>query len=223
MRTRTKLFTALSIVAGAGAFILSCYAFFIKTQAESLLNDLTKITVGSSTEPDVEQLARKHSRYVVSREFSDGVVITTFKVDNRWLSTLRLEPAALFGAAVYVKNARVYRISAWLMRSTFGASAGMVEEYAESPTYLSRGSHYEFPTPVGKPYLRVRLDSHASAVQKQRAFAFSFRCLIKPSGGCDLPCDYLPLAWQDWKIKLHESGPLDLFNQYYPNNSRCGE
>jgi hypothetical protein len=228
LRTRTKLFTALSIVVGAGAVALSCYALFMKAQAECLLKDLTALTVGSSTESDVEQLTRKHSRYLVSRENSDEVAITTFKVQNRWLSALRLEPVALFGASVYVINGHAYHISAWLMRSmdifpTFQASAGMVDEYTESPMQLSHGAHFEFPTPVGKPYLRVLLDSHASQVQRQHAFAFSFRCLIQPGGGCDLPCDYLPLAWQDWKTYLHERGFSDMFNQHYPNSSRCKE
>ncbi len=227
MRTPIKLLVALSVIVGAGVLTLCGYAFFIKVQAESLLKDLTKITVGSSTESDVEQLTRKHSRYFVSREYNDGVVITTFKVDNRWLAALRLEPAALFGAAVHVQNGRAYHISAWLMRSmdiypTFSASAGMVDEYAELPKFLSRGgAHYEFPTPVGKPYLRIRLDSHAAALQRRHGFAFSFSCLIKPGGGCDLPCDYLPLAWQDWETDLRERGLSDLFNQHYPNSSRC--
>jgi hypothetical protein len=218
----------LSIVAGAGAVVLSCYALFIKAQAASLLKDVTALTVGSSTESDVEQITRKHSRYLVSRESSGEVVITTFKVQNRWLSALRVEPDALFGASVYVKNGHAYHISAWLMRSmnifpTFGASAGIADEYAEYPQYLSKSGHFEFPTPIGKPYLRVRLDSHATSVQRQHAFNFSFRCLIKPGGGCDLPCDYLPLAWQDWKADLHESGFSDVFNQHYPNSSRCKE
>jgi hypothetical protein len=228
LRTRTKLFAALSIVAGAGAVLLTCYALFIKAQAESLLKDLTALTVGSSTESDVEQLTRKHGRYLVSRESRDEVATTTFTVQNRWLSALRLEPAALFGASVSVKSGHVYHISARLMRSmdiypTFQASAGMVDEYAEYPQYVSRGGHFEFPTPVGKPYLRVLLDSHASPVQRRHAFGFSFTCLIKPGGGCDLPCDYLPLAWQDWKVYLREGGSWDVFNQHYPNSSRCRE
>jgi len=228
LRTRRKLITALSIVAGAGAVVLSCYALFIKAQAESLLKDLTALTVGNSTESDVEQLTREHSRYLVSRESSDGIATTTFTVKNRWLSALRLEPPALFGAAVSVKSGHVYHISAWLMRSmdiypTFGASAGMVDEYAEYPQYLSHSQHYEFPTPVGKPYVRVRLDSYASPIQRRHAFNFSFSCLIKPGGGCNLPCDYLPLAWQDWRADLREGGFSNMFNQYYPKSSRCKE
>jgi len=228
LRTRTRLFAALSIVIGTGAVVLSCNALFIKAQAASLLKDVTSLKVGSSTESDVQQLTRKHIRYLDSRETSNEVVITTFKVQNRWLSALKLEPYAWFGASVYVKNGHVYHISAWLMRympiyPTFGASAGMVDEYADFPKYMDHGEHFYFPTPVGKPYLSVRLDSQATSVQRQRAFSFSFKCLIKPGGGCNLPCDYLPLAWQDWKTSLHEFGSSDFFTQHYPNNSRCKE
>jgi hypothetical protein len=107
---------------------------------------------------------------------------------------------------------------------SFSASAGMVDEYAEYPEYLSRRRaplpHYGFLTPVGKPYLRVVLDSHAPSIQRQRAFNFSVNCLVKPGRGCDLPCDYLPAAWQDYK-RLEEGEDPDLFNQHYPNSSRC--
>ena len=227
MRTRTKLFASLFIAIVIGAVLLGFYAVFVKAQAQSLLNDLTALKVGGSTESDLDQLTVRHRRYFVSREFSDqGYAITTFKLDNRWLSLLRLEPYAWFGASITVESGHVRHISAWLMRSmdifpTFGASAGMVDEYVEFPEYYSRGGHYQFPTPVGKPYLNVQLDSQASPIQRQHAFAFSFHCLIKPGGGCDLPCDYLPSAWQDWKHELQESGFSEMFNNYYPKNSRC--
>jgi hypothetical protein len=215
-------------VASAGAVVLSCYALFIRAQAESLLKDVIALRVGGSTESEFERIERKHSRYLVSQESSDEVATTTFKVQNSWLAALRLEPLAWFGISVSVKGGHVCCISAWLMRSmniypTFAASAGMVDEYVEYPQYLSRlGVHHlAFPTPVGKPYLRVVMDSHASASERRRAFGFSFNCLIKPGGGCDLPCDYLPLAWQDWKTSLQDRGFSDDFNRHYPKSSRC--
>ena len=228
LRARTKLFAALSVVAAVSAVVLSCYAVFIRAEAASLLKDLTGLTVGTSTESDVEQLTRKHSRYLISRETSGEAVVTSFKVQNKWLSSLGLEPYAFFGASVSVKDGHAHHISVWLIRSmdtfpTFQGSAGMVDEYTEYPQYLSRYGHFAFPTPVGKPYLRVLLDSHASPIQRRRAFAFSFDCLTKPGGGCDLPCDYLPLAWQDWQVALRDSGLFDVFNQHYPNSSRCKE
>jgi hypothetical protein len=182
--------------------------------------------VGSSTESDVDQLTRKYLRYLISSESNDGVATTTFSVRNTWLSALRLEPVAFFRASVGVKNGRVYHIGALLFRSmdiypTFQGSAGMVDEYTEYPRQYSEKQHYGFPTPVGKPYLKVLLDSHAFSVQRKHAFAFSFRCLIKPGGGCDLSCDYLPSAWQDWRADLRDRGFADDFEQYYPKSSRC--
>ena len=205
---------------------MGCYSFFIQAQAESLLRDLTALAVGTSTESDVEQLTRKYSRYVVSRESSDDVVTTTFTVRNRWFASLKLEPEAWFAASLSTKRGYVCHIGASLMRSmdtypTFQASAGIVDEYAEYPPYFGPSGHFEFPTPIGKPYLRVRMDSHASPIQRRRAFNFSFTCLVKLGGGCDLPCDYLPLAWQDWKGDLQQRGFSDVFNQHYPNGSRC--
>lgn len=104
--------------------------------------------------------------------------------------------------------------------ATFGASAAGAEEYDEMPDrYSSIDGHYIFPTPVGKPYLNVVLDRHADAAQKQHAFAFSFRCLTKPGGGCDLSCDYLPLAWKDWRASLQSTIPD--FDGTYPGSERC--
>jgi hypothetical protein len=57
---------------------------------------------------------------------------------------------------------------------------------------------------AGKPSLRAALTTQANAEQRQHAYAYSFRCLIKPGRDCDLPCDYLPLAWKDWKAELEK-------------------
>jgi hypothetical protein len=209
-----------------GAALLTCYAYHIRAQAESLLKDVTSLKVGSSTESDVQQLTKIHGRYLVSQTQSHGVTTTTFEVKNRWLSAVRVEPPALFGTAVTVRDGRVYHISARLLRymnifPTFPASAGLVDEYSEYPQDAPQYGHYGFPTPVGKPYLRVQLDSHATSSQRQHAWNFSFRCLVKPGGGCDLPCDYLPSAWQDWKVYVNEVGLSDFFNGHYAGNSRC--
>ena len=229
MRVSIKICLALTIAVGVAAATLGGYAFFITRQAQSLLKDITALRVGSSSEADVERLAKVHGRYLTSKEDEGNGFRIRFTVWNTWLSTLRLEPPAWFGAAVSVRRGRVYHIGAWLMRSmdifpTFQASAGAVDEYAEYPAYLSnmRRTDYGFPTPIGKPYLRVLLDAHASPLQRAHAFDFSFRCLVKPGGGCDLPCDYLPSAWQDWKAESRTGGDLDLFNRVYPKNSRCG-
>ena len=226
MASRPQLFAAIAIIVGIGSAVLGCYAFFTTAAAVSLLKDLTGLKVSDSMESDVQQFTQRHVRYLVSQDHSESVATSEFRVDNRWLAALRLEPPALFRVVVKLKDKRVYHISASLQRAmdifpTFKESAGMVDEYSEFPQNLSQGGHYEFPTPIGKPYLHVQLDSHASGIQRQRAYDFSFYCLIKPGGGCDLPCDYLPSAWQDWKTQVRNAGLLDLFNQHYPNSSRC--
>lgn len=228
MRTRSKLLAILAVGIGAGATALGCYAFVIKSQAETLLTDLIALKVGISTSAEAQQFERRHKRLLLqtSNGCNDDNCSRTFRVENRWLSALRLEPATRFDANVNVKHGTVDSIGARLFRSmliypTFSASAGMVEEYSEYPSYLSDHEHYEFPTPMGKPYLRVRLDSHASADQRRSAFAFSFRCLVKPGWGCDLPCDYLPSAWRDWKVHLRDVGFADAFDKYYPKSERC--
>jgi len=100
------------------------------------LVDLTLLKAGSSTQAEVDQLTTKHRWSLVSRDSSEGGTTTTFQVRNVWLSAMRLEPPAVFGASVTMKDGHAHHISAWLMRSmdiypTFGASAGMVDELEE--------------------------------------------------------------------------------------------
>ena len=228
MRVVSRIVGLSAIVVGAAGIALSCYAVLIKSQAEALLRDLTALTVGKSNEADAQKFTERHKRLLASRTCESDYCVTGFTIRNRWLSALKLEQRAEFDAKFTVQNGNVTRISAMLLRSmpiypTFGASAGMVTEYAEYPPQLAgRQGHYDFPTPIGKPYLEVDLDSEASPIQRKHAFAFSFRCLIKPGWGCNLSCDYLPLAWQDWKTEVQDSGfPMSDFNARYPNNARC--
>ncbi|HSY91971.1 MAG TPA: hypothetical protein VK812_11410 [Candidatus Binatus sp.] len=228
MRLASRIVGASALVVGAAGIALSCYALVIKSQAEALLRDLTTLTAGKSSEAAARQFTERHKRLLTSRACERDYCVTGFTIRNRWLSALRLEPQAKFDAWFTVKNGKVTEISASLMRSmpifpTFSASAGMVTEYAEYPPHLAgRLGHYAFPTPIGKPYLAIDLDSEASPIQRKRAFAFSFRCLVKPGWGCNLSCDYLPLAWQDWKAEVRDSGfPMSDFNTLYPNNARC--
>jgi hypothetical protein len=208
--------------------VLGCYGWVIRAEAQSLLRDLTALRPGKSTEADAQHFFEKHKALCSNRTCEHDYCVTSFEVKNGWLASLRLEPYAEFYVSYTVEHGQVSGVRAILDRSmpiypTFSASAGIVEEYAEYPSYLAgRLKHYSFPTPIGKPYLNVRLDSHATRLQRQRAFGFSFRCFVKPGWGCNLPCDYLPAAWQDWKAELHDTGfPMDYFNKSYPNNDRC--
>jgi hypothetical protein len=229
LRIAPRLLTILSVLILAGGAVLTCYGFVIKSQAANLLKDLTALKPGISNGIEAKQFAERHQRLIfqVSAPCSEDACSMIFSIQNKWLSKLRLKPPAMFQVNFSVRSGTVNTIGALLFRSmdifpTFSGSAGMVDEYVEFPHYWQRSTeHYSFPTPVGKPYVRVALDSHATPIQRQHAFEFSFWCLVKPGGGCDLPCDYLPSAWQDWKASLQRSSTQNFFDQYYPNNGRC--
>jgi hypothetical protein len=228
LRILKRLSTVVAVLIGSGLVVLTVYGLVVKTQAESLLRDITSLRVGVSGEAEVQRLVQRHKRYAVDQRRDEHSLYTEFRIENLWLSTLRLEPPASFRASVNVQDGKVIQIFAGLFREmdiypTFGASAGMVKEDLEtSRRHEYRPSHYYFPTPVGKPYLRVELDSAASELQRKHAYDFSFRCLTKPGWGCDLSCDYLPSAWQDWRESLKGS---DLYPTYfyerYPKSTRC--
>jgi len=221
-----RLVASAATLVVVGALVLTVYGLVVKAQAESLLRDLTSLRVGVSGEAEVQRLIQRHKRYVSGQHRDERGFSTAFRIENRWLSTLRLEPPAWFNASVSVERGRVNQIGASLFRAmniypTFGASAGMVVENIENSKALQT-PHYYFPTPVGKPYLRVELDAEASEVQRHHAFDFSFRCLTKPGWGCDLPCDYLPSAWPDWKESLRGSALYPAyFYERYPKSTRC--
>jgi hypothetical protein len=220
------LFLAAFLV---GALLLACYALYIESQAWNLLKDLTSLNSGRSTGAQAQDLARKYHRWVfqASDPCTENECTVSFRIQNTWLSKLKLESQAMFHVDVSVRNGLVDSIGALLFRAmpifpTFQGSAGDVTETVEIPSRFHTAEHYFFPTPVGKPYLAISVDTHATPIQRQRAFDFSFRCLVKPGGGCDLPCDYLPSAWQDWKASLFSAGwSAQDFEQRYPNNARC--
>jgi hypothetical protein len=211
----------------AVVIFLSAYGWYIRHQASSLLKEIVALNVGKSPSEDAIRIARNHRLFLVSTDCQNGSCQYQYIVGNRWLSWFRIEPESQFRVGITVDHSTVTHIGAALLRSmdiypSFQASAGNVEEYAVMPEHLASVGHYGFAQPVGKPYLRVFLDGNASAQQRQRAFDFSFRCLTKPGGGCDLPCDYLPSAWKEWKSQIQNGGfPMSDFNHLYPNNQRC--
>jgi len=144
-----------------------------------------------------------------------------------WLYRLKLEPIARFHADVEADGGTVSFISVMLSRDTrvfaTSPSAGITEEYLNVPKHMGGVSTpYWFPTPVGKPYLRVALTAQASVEQREHAYTYSLECLTKIGGGCDLPCDYLPVAWHDWQAELEKHGfGVGGFGVYYPDHSRC--
>jgi hypothetical protein len=226
-RRRLLHWIAVPLVLLVVAFGLSVYAFAIHASAKSILKDVSALRVGVSSIAEVEALAARHQGTLRERHCDNQKCIVSFEVYNTWLYRLKLEPIARFRASVEADGGTVNFIEVILSRDT-GAfptspSAGITEEYLNVPKRMGNVSTpYWFPTPVGKPYLRVALTSQANVVERQHAYAYSLRCLIKLGGGCDLPCDYLPVAWHDWEAELEKHGfGVGGFGGYYPNRKRC--
>jgi hypothetical protein len=201
--------------------VLVAYAGIVQMRAAAILKGVYALSIGSSSITDIEQLAAGIWPNGSSKECGDTACEFGFYVDNSWLHKVRLEPFAVFQATVTVQNGIVNKIRVSLMRDTqvypTHPSAGIVTEYAAS-TQQQYEKAYDFPQPIGKPYLDVKLRSDATPDQRRRAYAFSLTCLTKPGSGCDLPCDYLPLAWKDW-TPLWENEPH--LRRYYPGRARC--
>lgn len=208
---------------------LGTYAFVIEASARSLLTDVYALKVGSSSIADLKRLAARH-RHTLREHTCDTQNCTmAFEICNTWLYRTKLEPISSFRVDLEAEGGKVNHILVMLRRDTrvFPTmdSGGITEECQRLPERLAMASNppYWFPTPVGKPYLWVALSSQASEAQRQHAYAYSLKCLIKPGGGCDLPCDYLPLAWRDWQSNLEKTGPFGAegFGPYYPGHTRC--
>jgi len=221
------------IVAGllillALASVLFAYAFLIRQRAGSILKDVYALRIGVSSTADVQRLVARHRNALRERRCETGRCSTVFEVYNTWLYRLKLEPLARFFVDVEESNGIVNYVLVDLSRDTdvfpTSPSAGRTQEYKQLPDRLLKFSKppYWFPTPVGKPYLNVSLTGEASALEREHAYSFSLTCLIKPGGGCDLPCDYLPLAWRDWQAELERQGfGVGGFGPYYPTRARC--
>lgn len=229
MRISRRLWwAALPAVIPLIACALVIYAFVIRTRANAILMDIAALKVGVSSSRQLDAVAARHKESVVQKSCTGQTCTLSFQVYNTWLYRFKLEPVARFFASVQVKDGVVNCIDISLSRDTrvfpTSPSAGQTVECVTTPRFLaySASPPYWFPTPVGKPYLFVALTAKADPVQRQHAYQYSLRCLVKPGGGCDLPCDYLPVAWHDWQAELQQTGfAPDGFGEYYPGRARC--
>ena len=219
--------TALWGAVVAGVLLLASglviYGLTLEAAARSILKDVSALTIGASS-MQVDAVSSQHPSWIQDRHCDGPKCFVAFEVYNTWLYRLRLEPFARFRASVTTSDGIVDSIHVELSRDTrafpTSPSAGMTSEYRTAPEHSHYWStSYWFPTPVGKPYLWVALTPQASARQREHAYAYSLRCLVKPGRGCDLPCDYLPLAWHDWEAELDKHGFG--FGEYYSMRSRC--
>ena len=220
VRVGMILLSALVVVYSAGI----AYGYVLKSTAAHLVRDLGALTVGTSTYLDAERIAKSYRHFRVQSWSQQPTTCGpekcyfNFDLSNFLISRIRLVRPALFRATVAVGDDRVTAVDIVFWGGPNGVHGALVQEAQKSSTF--RGSPYSFPTPVGKPYLRVFVTAAATAVEKHHAFTIDATCLASWRR-CDLGCDYLPLAWQDWKRQLAPWVDERSFLVSYPESTRC--
>jgi hypothetical protein len=204
------------------------YGYLLKRAAANLVHDVAGLTLGESTYADAKQIATSYRRFRVPAWGAESTSTDTctpekclfmFDLSNLVISRVNLVRPAILRATVAVNNGRVSSVGIVFWGGRGGVHGVFVEE-AERFSNHAIGA-YSFPTPVGKPYLRVAVTPHASDSEKQHAFTIDVDCLASWRA-CDVACDYLPLAWQDWKKDLLTRGYDDKsFLVSYPQSTRC--
>lgn len=237
---RTKRFCQLLAVALllAGLAILSIlmYGFHLRSEADHLLADVKHLKVGESGFSDAELISRRYRRFRITgggsvpvsassieNQFLDTCTadkcLLTFAIANDPISRFRLVQGAAVGVTIAVLGGNVRYVEVRISGGPHGVNGGIVTEVGESPR--TGQSSYGFPTPMGKPYLHVQITSTAAPEIRKRAWTLSTRCLMSRTG-CDIACDYLPLAWQDWKASLALKGIKEgEFRISYPKDNHC--
>ncbi len=224
------LFLMVAVLA-LGTLLGLSYRFYLEHTAEALLTDVKALRIGQSDFADAMRIAQKYQRFRVEGNASvpaspnpaeNAFPANTctsercffeFIIDNRPLSTLHLAHGASFTAVFAVLNGKVEYVQIQLIGGPNpGVSGGVVEEI--NPR-IDQQPTYEFRTPIGKPYLRIVLTPSAPTPVREHAFAVNMNCLVA-STNCDKPCEYLPLAWGDWKAEMEREGWLDSLRTAYP-------
>jgi hypothetical protein len=231
-----QLFAAVLLLAGFLILTLLSYGLYLRSQADHLLADVKQLKAGESSFSDAELISRRYRRFRIigggsapvsanptDNKFPDDCTavkcLMNFAIVNDPVSRFRLVQGAAVGATIAVSNAKVRYLEARISGGPHGVNGAIVTEVEESPR--STQFLYEFPTPVGKPYLHVQVTSAAPSGVRKRAWTLSTSCLISRTG-CDIPCDYLPLAWQDWKTSLVGKGISEAdFRISYRNDDHC--
>jgi len=225
------LLAAIAIL-GLGTVWVFMFRHYVRQTAEALLVDVKALRIGQSDFVDATRIAQKYRRFRIEGDasvpaspdpaenvFPAGTCTSErcffeFIIDNRPLSTLHLAHGASFTAAFAVLHGRVRYADVHLVGGPDpGVNGGIVEEINSSD---DQQPTYGFRTPIGKPYLRVILTPSALTTVRDRAFAMNMNCLVA-STNCDKPCDYLPLAWGDWKAEMEKDGQLDGLRTAYPH------
>ncbi len=194
---RRKILLISTAVAGFAAIALMLAladTYVTRSKASDFLRDVRELRIGKSSLADLLRLKEKY--YKFASEDPAGCDRNScriyFSFDNRWLSRLRVVPAARLGGGVTVKHGAINEINLALA-SDPSYSAQVIETLATpgEPPYNVSGRRSD---PNG-PFiaLKVRLTPDAPQDMRTKAYSFNLSCLTRV-GGCKDGRAVLPIA-----------------------------
>ncbi len=207
------------------------YRFYLQRTVAALLADVKALKIGKSDFSEAQHIAERYRRFRIygnasvpasfnpsENVFPEHTCIRErcffeFVIDNRLLSTFHLANAAAFTAAFAVLHGKVEYSEVHIVGGPYPGVYGAFVQETDVP--LDYSVRRVFDAPIGKPYLSAKITPATPAVIREHVFAMNPGCLVAAMG-CDKPCDYLPLAWNDWKIELGNSEWVSALRTYYP-------
>jgi hypothetical protein len=184
----TPLLGVVALIGIAGCVL---YTFQIRWQAESCLNAIRQLHVGSSTQEDARKALEPFHRFE-----TDGVAhfykdrsrfdypTYTYRIENRGFHLLAIFNPAMFGAGVIFRDGIVISKGAGFMQEPFH----MVNTRETVPGLMQNSSLDSNPTGmiVGRwdPPLKlnVDLDTRASEADRKAAFEYNLGCFTSILG-----------------------------------------
>lgn len=195
MRRLLRVATTLVL---AFVLIQALYAWFLIDSVDSMTSAVKQLRTGFSSQADVEAFARQFHLFAYSDNGCHGDYCEyDFVVTNWPMSLPKISPPAMFTVFLHTRNGVLDQADVGIFRAesrwTVGDRVVRVFEgpYAVSgqPIYRVTGPHYD-------PVLAIWLQKGAPPAERNRAYAFSTKCIALPFG-CGRPCDFHSEAWKD--------------------------
>lgn len=206
-RFRIALIGGVVLLCAVAVALVSLSALLTRHSAQSFLDDLGKLRLGESTLEDTQKLATKYEAAATEEENAVGDVDPNcspeycefkFFFYNAWMKRLRLAPPTWLRAQVVVRMGRVdYKQVELSSGKGIAFYSAVVMEFLSLPRPFEDKNYH-----VGRKLssdikwrVIINMTPHASAKEREQAYAFNLSCLTR-LGGCKDAAELLPtIKW----------------------------
>lgn len=200
LKDMKRVVRALAAFVMTMAVIQVFYAFFLIYSVRSVVSAVRQLRPGISSQAEVDTFAKRF-RLFADRENGchDYGCDYAFVIWNPLLSIPKITPRAVFMVFLDTRKGVLNQVDMGIFRAESRWRLGdrVVRVFDGSypipgqPSYRVTGPGYD-------PWLAIWLNNAASSAERDRAYAFTAKCIALPYG-CERPCDYHTEAWKDAK------------------------